>query len=175
MITILAITGYSKACLHEAAHAIVAVVMGLDVNYACVADSSDGETDIDQTGERYAADLTVVAIAGKVIEDALGRRRELRWTSDWGAATRWAAEAVGKQQDAREVSVVLRSAYSLAVSVLEHAKPAVRSLAKQLRKTGRAAGADCKACLTLAPAGDLAMLQREAASYRAACAELAAA
>lgn len=175
MIIILAITGYSKACLHEAAHAIVAVAMGLDVNYACVADSSDGETDIDQTASRYAADLTVVAIVGKVIEDALGRGRELRWTSDWGAATRWAAEAVGKQQDAREARVVLRSAHSLAVNAVEYAKPAVRSLAKQLRKTGHATGEDCKACLTLIPSGDLAMLQREAASYRAACAELAAA
>ena len=173
MIIILAITGRSKVCLHEAAHAVTAVVMGLDVNYARVIDSHDGETDIRQSASRYAVDLTVVAIAGKVIEDMLGRRRELRWTSDWDAATQWAATAIGGQRDPRAAREALRSASRLADSVLRHAKPAVRSLAKQIRKTGRVTGEDCEACVPLIPAGDLAILRADVEEYRKACASLA--
>ena len=131
MIIILAITGRSKACLHEAAHAMVAVVMGLDVDYARVIDSSYGETAIEQSDSRYAADLAVVAIAGKVIEDMLGRGRELRWTSDGGAAMQWAAEATGEQRASQATREALRSASRLADDVLRRAKPAVCSLAKQ--------------------------------------------
>lgn len=173
VVIILAITGRSKVCLHEAAHAMVAVVMGLDVNYASVTDSHDGETDIRQSASRYAADLTVVAIAGTVIEDMLGRRRELRWTSDWDAATQWAAEAIGGQRDPRAASEALKFADRLADSVLRNAKPAVRSLAKQIRKTGRVTGEDCEACLPLIPAGDLAILRADVEEYRRACASLA--
>lgn len=173
VVIILAITGRSKVCLHEAAHAMVAVVMGLDVNYARVIDSHDGGTDIRQSASRYAAELTVVAIAGKVIEDMLGRGRELRWTSDWDAATQLAAEAIGGQRASQATREALKFASTLADNVLRRAKPAVCSLAKQIRKTGRVTGEDCEACVPLIPAGDLAILRADVEEYRRACASLA--
>lgn len=169
----LAITGRSKACLHEAAHAMVAVMMGLDVNYARVINSNEGETAIEQSDSRYAAELMVVAIAGKAIEDMMGRTRELRWTSDAGVAMQWAAKATGEQRDPQETREALRSASRLADNVLRRAKPAVITLAKQLRKTGRVTGEDCEACAPLIPAGDLAALRADVEEYRKACASLA--
>lgn len=174
MIIILSITGRSKACLHEAAHAMVAVVMGLDVNYARVIDSNEGETAIEQSDSRYAAELTVVAIAGKVIEDMMGRTRELRWTSDGGVAMQWAAKAIGEQRDPQVTRKALSSASLLADNVLRRAKPAVLTLAKQLSKTGRVTGEDCDACVPLIPAGDLAALRADVEEYRKACASLSA-
>lgn len=166
------ITERSKACQHEAAHAMVAVVMGLDVNYARVIGSNEGETAIEQSDSRYAADLMVVAIAGKVIEDMMGRTRELHWTFDGGVAMQWAAKALGDQRDLQVTREALRSAYLLADNVLRRAKPAVLTLAKQLRKTGRVTGKDCEACVPLIPAGDLAALRADVEEYRRACASL---
>lgn len=148
-------------------------MMGLDVNYASVTDSNDGETAIKQSASRYAAELTVVAIAGKVIEDMMGRVRELRWTSDAGVAMQWADKAIGGQRDPQATREALRSASWLADNVLRRAKPAVLTLAKQLRKTGRVTGEDCEACVPLIPAGDLAALRADVEEYRRACASLA--
>lgn len=131
MITILAITGRSKACLHEAAHAVTAVVMGLDVEDVVITDPVMGETNISQC-EGCEAELLAVAIAGKQIERVLGRERELLWTSDWAAATLWAHKLLGVEHDSRAVETVLEQASELTRSVLSHARPTVLSLANWL-------------------------------------------
>ena len=171
---ILAITGRSKACLHEAAHAVTAVVMGLDVEGVVVTDPSDGETDIRQ-GDGHEAELVAVAIAGRTIERLLGRERALLWTSDWDAATLWASRLLGETQDRRAVDGVLEKASLLSRSVLSHAKPTVLSLARQLKKTGSAVGDDCRALLSMTPADELSALRADEAEYRKACAGLAVA
>lgn len=175
MTTILAITGRSKACLHEAAHAVTAVIMGLDVEDVVVVDPSDGETNISTQVEGCEAELAAVAIAGKTIERSLGRERALLWTSDWAAATLWARELLGAECDPRAVESMLEQATDLARSVLSHARPTVVSLAKQLRKNGSVPGADCRSLLSLTPAVELAALQADVEQYRKACAALAGA
>lgn len=172
MITILAITGRSKACLHEAAHAVTAVVMGLDVEWVVVTDPSDGETNIRQ-GDGHEAELVAVAIAGRTIESMLGRKRALLWTSDWAAATLWASRLLGARQDSRAVEAVLEQATKLTRSVLSRARPTVFSLARQLRKTGFASGADCRSLLSMTPSGELSVLRADVAEYGKACATLA--
>ena len=174
MITILAITGRSKALLHEAAHAVTAVVMGLDVEDVTVTDPSDGETNISQR-EGCEAELVAVAIAGKTIECVLGRKRALLWTSDWAAATLWASRLLGSRQDARAVSEMLEQAAELTRSVLGHARPIVLGLARLLKRTGSATGDDCRALLSLTPASELAALRDDVERYRKACATLAVA
>lgn len=174
MITILAITGRSKACLHEAAHAVTAVVMGLDVEDVTVTGPSDGETNISQR-EGCEAELTTVAIAGKTIECVLGRKRALLWTSDWAAATLWAHKLLDAESDSRAVEVMLEQATALTRSVLSHARPTVLGLARQLKKTGFASANDCRSLLSLTPASELAALRDDVERYRKACATLAAA
>ena len=146
--------------------------MGLDVEDVTVTDPSDGETNIGQR-EGCEAELAAVAIAGRTIESMLGRKRALLWTSDWAAATLWSSRLLGARQDSRAVEAVLEQATKLTRSVLSHAKPTVISLARQLRKTGFASGADCRSLLSLTPASELAALRDDVERYRKACAALA--
>lgn len=175
MITILAVTGRSKACLHEAAHAVTAVIMGLDVEDVVVVDPSDGETNLAPGGEGCEAELAAVAIAGRTIERSLGRERALLWTSDWVAATLWASKLLGSEHDPRAVESMLEQATELTRSVLSHARPTVVSLAKQLKKNGSVPGVDCRSLLSETPADELAALRDDVGQYRKACAALAGA
>lgn len=151
---------------------MTAVVMGLDVEDVNVTDPSDGETNISQR-EGCEAELAAVAIAGKTIERVLGRERALLWTSDWAAATLWASRLLDAESDSRAVEGMLEQATELTRSVLQHARPTVLSLARQLKKTGFASGADCRSFLSLTPASELAALRDDVERYRKACAALA--
>mgnify|MGYP006920940281 CR=1 FL=1 len=150
----LAVTKKSKACLHEAAHAVTAVILGLRVDSVEVASAIDGTTDIRKTGETGDWELLVACLAGKQMEAILGRSRSLYWSSDWNAATQLASRLTGSGATERDTVRLLSTACELASSILSCAKPSVRAVATQLKNTGSATGDDCKRALSLLSASE---------------------
>lgn len=147
--------------------------MGVTIRRVTVAAPNDGTTLLDTEVGPSAVDLLAVSMAGKQMEFLLGRGRLLYWSSDWAAAVQLAAKAVGSASDSREAREALLAAGQLTASILLHAKPAVRSLAKQLRGAGYATGADCKQCLQKTPEQEQEMIQQLATAYRRTLSSLA--